>query len=237
MKSKIILSSVAAAFMAIVALGTPVLAASGVKVGASGITYASSGIQCALHPVIGFSPLVMAGLYNPTATATATVSKNRNNVASVNFVSPDAQVWLDNGVNTVVVALNKRTADSYAFDASSSYPGQPNICVPNTGSNFVDVNNDLETAASGKSSATVTPGCALNGATGRVQPYVNLFDNGAYLLNVSINNVPLTQLNGTTRRSKPVFLSPGLNVISAANGSLSTDYYVRNGGSGSCTLP
>jgi hypothetical protein len=65
---------------------------------------------------------------------------------------------------------------------------------------------------------------------------VNLFDNGTYLLNVSVNNVPLTQLS-TSRRSTPVFLAPGLNVISAANGAVSTDYYVRDGGDGSCTLP
>lgn len=34
-----------------------------------------------------------------------------------------------------------------------------------------------------------------------------------------------------------VFLSADVNVISAANGSLSTDYYVRNGGDGRCVLP
>jgi hypothetical protein len=94
----------------------------------------------------------------------------------------------------------------------------------------------VEYGASGKSSATVTPGCALNAATGRPQPYINLFDNGSYLLNVSVNNVPLTQL-GTTRPHTPVFLSAGLNVIAAANASLSTDYYVRDGGTGTCTLP
>ena len=95
---------------------------------------------------------------------------------------------------------------------------------------------DLEYAASNKSYSTVTPGCAWNALTGQAQPYVHLFDNGTYLLNVSVNNVPLTQL-GTLRPHTPVFLSAGLNVISAANGSLSTDYYVRDGGSGSCTLP
>ena len=72
--------------------------------------------------------------------------------------------------------------------------------------------------------------------TGRAQPYVNLIDNGTYLLDVSLNYVPLTQL-GATHLHTPVFLSAGLNVISAANGSVSTDYYVRDGGSGSCTLP
>jgi hypothetical protein len=231
MKSKKILSSGVAAFVAVMALGAPAQAATGINIGPSGKTYASSGIQCALHPVIGFSPLVMAGLYSPKATATATVSLNGNNVASVNFVSPDAQVWLDNGVNTVVVALNKRTADSYTFDASSI---QPNMCIPDTLSN--SVSGDLEYSDSQKSYATVTPGCALNGATGQVQPYINLFDNGTYLLNVSVNNVPKTQLNGTTRLHTPVFLSAGLNVISAANGSLSIDYYVRDGGDGTCTL-
>ena len=45
------------------------------------------------------------------------------------------------------------------------------------------------------------------------------------------------QLNGTTRPRVPVFLGAGLNVISAANGSVSTDHYVRDGGSGSCVLP
>jgi hypothetical protein len=51
-----------------------------------------------------------------------------------------------------------------------------------------------------------------------------------------VNNLPLTQINGTMRRSTPVFLSAGLNVISAANATLSTDYYVRDGGAGTCTL-
>jgi hypothetical protein len=32
-------------------------------------------------------------------------------------------------------------------------------------------------------------------------------------------------------------LSADVNVISAANGSLLTDYYVRNGGDGRCVLP
>jgi hypothetical protein len=65
---------------------------------------------------------------------------------------------------------------------------------------------------------------------------VHLFDNGGYLLNVSVNGIPLTQLSATKPRT-PVFLGAGRNVISAANGSLSVDYYVRDGGDGSCTLP
>jgi hypothetical protein len=157
---------------------------------------------------------------------------NRTAVARVTFFNPDTDVWLGNGVNTVVVALSRRLADSYTFDATSD---QPNICIPDTSDNTVS--GELETAASSKSYATVTPGCAFNPRTGRAQPYVNLFTNGDYLLNVSVNNVPLTQLDGRTHDHTPVFLSAGLNVVSAANAALSIDYYVRDGGSGSCTLP
>ncbi len=237
MNSKKDFSFWVAAFVAVAAMGEPALSATGVQVGASGKTYASSGVQCALHPVKGMAPVVKAGLYNPKTTSTATVSLNDTAVATVTFFNPDADVWLDNGGNTVVVALNKHAADSYTFDASLTYPDQANVCIPDTSGNSVDLKNDLETAASGDSSATLTPGCALNPRTGRTQPFINLIDNGSYLLNVSVNNVPLTQLNGTTRAHTPVFLSAGLNVIAAANGSISTDYYVRNGGDGTCTLP
>ena len=65
---------------------------------------------------------------------------------------------------------------------------------------------------------------------------MNLIDNGTYLLDVSLNHVPFTQ-RGATHLHTPVFLSADLKVISAANGSVSTEYYVRDGGSGSCTLP
>jgi len=234
MNSKQIVTLGAAAFVAIMSLNMPASAATGVQVGASGKTYASSGVQCALNPVSGMAPLVQAGLYNPKASTSAVVSLNGTDVASVTFYNPDANVWLANGSNTVVVTLDKRTADSYTFDASLSYPNQPNMCIPDTRANTIS--GSVEYAASGKSYATVTPGCALNPLTGQAQPYINLFDNGAYVLNVSANNVPLTQL-GPTRPHTAIFLSAGLNVISAANGSLSTDYYVRNGGSGTCTLP
>jgi hypothetical protein len=189
-------------------------------------------VQCALNPIDGMAPMVQAGLYNPKKSASATVSLNGHSVATVTFLGPDTNLWLANGLNTVVVALDKRTADVYSFDATSS---QQNYCIPDTGAN--DKTGDiLEYAASGKSYATKVPGCALNSLTGRAQPYVNLFDNGTYLLNVSVNNVALTQL-GTLRKSTPVFLAAGLNVISAANAALSTDYYVREGGDGTCTLP
>jgi hypothetical protein len=209
-------------------------AATGIQIGASGKTYASAAVACALHPVAGMAPMVDAGLYNPTKRARATVSLDGAAVATVTFASPDATVWLANGVESVTVALNRRTVDTYTFDASPIFVGQPNVCIPDTRTNSVA--GDLETAASGKSSATVQPGCALNPASGRAQPYVHLFDNGAYLLNVSLNNVPVTQLS-STRPQVALFLEAGLNVITAANAALSTDAYVRDGGSGSCTLP
>ena len=226
-----------ARYLPFVALSPLIWAATGVQVGPSGKTYASAGVQCSLNPAIGMAPVVQAGLYNPKRNANGTVSLNDVPVATVTFLSPDVNVWLANGINTVVVAPDKRTADTYSFDASLTYPNQPNVCIPDTSGNSVDTVNNVETAASGKSSATLTPGCAWNALTGRAQPFVNLFDNGNYLLNVSINNAPLTQLNGTTRSHTPVFLSAGLNVISAANAALSTDYFVRAGGAGVCTLP
>ena len=232
-------TSVSARLLALVAAtacSAPAWSLTGIQLGSSGQTYASAELKCALHPVNGMGPMVNAGLYNPRKSATATVSLNGKAVAGVTFLNPDATVWLVNGPNTVVVALNRKTTDSYpSFDAATTYPGQPNVCIPDTRSNAVA--GELEYAASGKSYATVTPGCAWNPLAGRAQPYVNLFDNGPYLLNVSVNNVPLTQLNGTTRAHTPVFLSAGLNVISAANASLSTDDFVRSGGDGTCTLP
>lgn len=234
MKAQTTLSFGPVALAVAMVLASPVEAATGIQVGPSGQTYASIAPECALHPNFGMAPMARAGLYNAKKSASATVSLNDTPVATVSFYTPDTNVWLANGSNTVAVALSKRTADSYAFDASLTYPGQPNVCIPDTSGNIVS--GDLEYAASGKSYATVVPGCAWNPLTGRAQPYINLFDNGSYLLNVNVNNVPLTQLS-SLRRHTPVFLSAGLNVISAANAALSTDYYVRDGGTGSCTLP
>lgn len=218
-----------AAFVAIAALGASASAATAVQVGASGKTYASSVVQCAPDPTTGaLSPVVEAGLFNPKSNAKATVSLNGTPVATVTTGDPFANVRLADGDNMVVVAINKRTADSYAFAV------QPGEC--STSGNTFSADGTLEYAASGKSYATVTPGCAWNAATGQPQPYVHLVDNGAYLLNVSVNGVPLTQLSAT-RPHTPVFLSAGWNVISAANGTLSIDYYVRDGGDGTCALP
>ena len=211
-------------------------AVTGIQVGSSGKTYASSGVQCSLHPVAGMSPVVQAGLYNPKRSTTATVSLNGLSIDTVTFFRPDTNVWLVNGPNTVVVSLNKRSTDSYTFEATSS---QANICLPDTTGNVVI--GDLEYAASNNvyatTYATVSPGCALNPLSGKAQPFINLFDSSNSVFNVSVNNVPLTQLSGT-RPHTPVFLSPGWNVIFAANVGLSiNDYYVRDGGNGSCSLP
>jgi hypothetical protein len=101
------------------------------------------------------------------------------------------------------VALNKKTADSYAFTV------QTGLCdLPVTSGNTFSSDGIWEYAASGKSYATVTPGCAWNPSTGQGQPYVHLVDNGNYLLNVSVNGVPLTQLSAT-HPNTPVFLSAG----------------------------
>lgn len=231
MKCEKNLCSGVAAFVAVMALGTPAWAATTVQVGASGKTFASSMVQCVANPAGILSPAVEAGLFNSTSKASATVSLNGNPVAIITAASPSTNIWLADGNNTVVVALNKKTADSYTFAVQAA------MCtLPDTSGNTFSSDGTLEYAASGKSYATVIPGCALNSATGLAQPYVNLFDNGSYLLNVSVNNVSLTQLSAS-RPHTPAFLSAGMNVISAANGYLSTDYYVRDGGDGTCVLP
>jgi len=229
MNSKIILSSAAAVFVAVMALGAPVWAATG----SSGKTYASDAVECAANPDNNRaqSPRVTAGLYNPKKNASATVSLDGAFVENVSTVNPATNVWLVYGDNTVVVALDNHMADSYTFNVP-----EDTCALPDTSGNTYSADGTLEYAASGKSYATVKPGCALNAKTGLAQPYVNLLDNGSYLLNVSVNGVSLTQLS-TLRPHTPVFLSAGQNVISAANGSLSTDYYVRDGGDGRCTLP
>lgn len=232
MKSKKILFSKVAALVGTVILTAQVSAATTVQIGASGKTYASSLVSCAANPSTGaLSPVVDAGLFNPTSKASAVVSLNGVPVANVTSVNPAANVWLTDGNNVVVVTINKKTADSYKFSV------QPGMCnLPDTSGNTFSTDGTLEYAASGKSYATVTPGCALNPATGLAQPFVNLFDNGSYILNVSVNDVPLTQLSAS-RPHTPVFLGAGMNVISAANGYVSTDYYVRDGADGTCTLP
>jgi hypothetical protein len=233
MKVTGIVSSAAAALVAVVVLGTSVRADTLSQVGHSGKTYASSVVTCAADPTGALLPVVEAGLLNPKRHAKAVVSLNGTFVATVTTADPAVDVWLVEGDNTVAVALSKKRADRYAFSV------QPGMC--DTSGNTFSADGTLEYAASGKSYATVTPGCAWNPTTGQGQPFVNLFDgknaSGAYyLLNVSVNGVPLTQLSFAHPHT-PVFLSAGWNVISAANASLSIDYYVRDGGDGTCPLP
>lgn len=218
-------------FLAMVA-ANPVWAIGTVQIGSSGKTYASDAVQCATNPITKFpAPVIEAGLFNPKTGVKASVLLNSAFVKTVSSSTPSTQVWLSDGNNTVVVALSSKTADSYVFSVQSGF-----CTPPNTSTNTFSSDGSLEYAASNKSYATVFPGCALNPKTGITQPFVNLFDSGNYLLNVSVNGTPLTQLS-STRPSTPVFLGAGKNVISAANGTLSTDYYVRDGGTGSCILP
>ncbi len=232
MKTGIILATGVVAVPALLALSGAAWAASPVQVGATGKTFASSAVQCAANPATGsLAAFVEAGLFNPPPKARGSVSLNGTLVANVTGSNPSTTVWLADGDNNVVVALNRKTADSYAFNV------QPGLCnLPDTSGNTFSPDGFWEYAASGKSYASVTPGCAWNPSTGLPQPYVHLVDNGNYLLNVSVNGVALTQLS-TTHPNTPVYLSAGLNVISAANGFVSTDYYVRDGGDGSCVLP
>lgn len=203
-----------------------------VQIGPSGKTYALAAVSCSSHPVTGLpAPRVEAGLFNPKRGAAATVLLDGATVAAVSTDSPSASVWLADGSHTVVVALSRKTADSYRYLVPSG------LCaLPDTSGNWFSADGTLEYAASGKSYATVTPGCAYNAATGLAQPYVHLFDNGGFLLNVSVNGTPLTQLS-SSRPHTPVFLAAGTNVIAAANGSLSVDHYVRDGATGTCNLP
>lgn len=230
MNNKTFLVTGAAALTSAMTFINPANAAN-IQIGASGKTYTSSAVACIANPATGtLSPAAEAGLYNPPTKTRGAILLNGVLVANVTTTRPATTVWLNDGINNVAVALSKKIIDRYTFAV------QPGMCdLPDTSGNTFSADGLLEYAASGKSYATVTPGCAMNGRTGQVQPYVNLFDNGTYLLNVSINGVPLTQMSATHPHT-PVFLSAGQNVISAANGFVSVDYYVRDGGDGTCVM-
>jgi hypothetical protein len=232
MKREHMRSAVITAVVAVIAMATHMSGATTIQVGPTGKTYASASVRCAADPSTGqLAPMVEAGLFNPRKNTSAEVVLNGATVATVTADSPASSVWLPAATNVVTVALSRKVADSYTFAV------QAGMCaLPDTSGNTFSADGSLEYAASGKSYATVASGCALNGATGLAQPYVNLFDAGGYLLNVSVNGEPLTQLSAT-RPHTPVFLLAGPNVISAANGYLTVDYYVRDGGSGTCALP
>jgi hypothetical protein len=232
MQAQSILFATSAAWIAAAVVNTSALAATTVQIGSSGRTFASAAAQCALNPATGVnSPTVQAGLFNPTPHLEAVVRLNGVKLTELNRATATTDVRLADGSNTVSIALNKRVTDRYVFSVTS---GQCNL--PATPGNFYSADGTLEYAASGKSYLTVAPSCALNPNTGLTQPLLNLFDNGSFLLNVSVNGVALTQLSAL-RLHTPIFLSAGMNVITAANGSLSTDTFSRDGGTGTCVLP
>lgn len=223
------------AFVSAAVISEPTWAAAGIQIGTSGKSYASATLACEVHPTDGMSPVVQVGLYNPKRNSSGTISLNGSAVAVVSFFAPDARVWLINGRNTIAVALGRRVSDTYVFDATAN---EANICLPDTSGNTVI--GELEYAASNNlyatTYATVASGCAVNPRSGQPEPFVNLFDNGDMLFDVSVNSVALTQLGGA-RQHAPIFLVPGWNVIAATNANLAIiDYYVRDGGDGSCAL-
>lgn len=233
MKLRSILWAGTAALTGVVALAAPAGAATSTQVGASGQTYASSTVTCAVDPATNrLAPVVEVGLLTPTQRTSASVTLNASYITTLTAARPAATIVLADGTtSTVVVTLSKRSADRYQFAVPTG------MCsLPDTSGNTFSADGTLEYAASGKSSATVVPGCALNPATGRAQPYVHVFDDSGYVLNVSVNGVPLTQLSASKPHT-PVFLSAGTNLISLTNGSLSTDWFVRDGGTGTCLLP
>jgi len=206
-------------------------AGSPIQLGPSGRTFVSAAVLCMAEPGSGeIRPLVQAGLFEPTRRARAVVRADGLPVGPVNAAEPSLPVWLDAGDHRVEVAINRRLTDRYDISVADG-----RCVMPDTSANTVSPDGSLEVAASGKSTATVTPGCAMNPATGEVQPFVNLFDNGGFLLNVTVNGVPFTQLSAA-HPSTAVFLQAGLNVIAADNAGLTTDHYVRDAGDGSCSL-
>ena len=222
-------TNVPLATLAALTLAAPAGAATTVP-GTSGRSFASAAVQCVVPPESQVSaPMVQAGLVAPRGRTSAVVALDGATVAVLTAADPVADVWLPEGTHTVVVALGRRTQDRYAYTVI------PGMCTLPVG-NWLSDDGQIEHGASGKSQATVTAGCALNPATGRPQAFVNLFDNGSYLLNVSVNGVPLTQLSAR-RPHVPVFLAAGTNLIAVAEGSLSTDHFVRDGGDGTCVLP
>jgi len=164
-----------ATFIATTGLSASAFAGTTVQIGNSGKTFASSAAQCTINPATGVnSPKVHAGLFNPSPLAEADVLLNGVKINHVQAAVPVADVWLAVGSNAVSVVLSKKVADTYVFSVTS---GQCN--VPATSGNYFSTDGTLEYAASGKSYMTVTPGCALNGATGLAPPIVNLFDDGS----------------------------------------------------------
>ena len=115
LKERRIVFSGFVALIAGLALGATAFAATTLQIGASGKTFASNAVACAPNASGDLAPVIDAGLYQPRANAKATVSLNGTDVATVTTANPVSKVWLRDGTNTVVVALNKKTADSYTL--------------------------------------------------------------------------------------------------------------------------
>lgn len=206
-------------------------AGSPVQIGASGQTFASAAVLCLADPASGtVQAAVQAGLHQPARRSRGTVRLDGSLVARVTAARPATTVTLTTGAHDVAVRQGRGATDHFRFDVADG-----RCVLPDTSGNAFSADGTLEFAASGKSHATVAPGCALNPATGEVQPFVNLFVDGSVLLNVSVNGVPLTQL-GPQHPSTPVFLQAGFNVVSAVNGNVSVDHYVRDAGDGACAI-
>ncbi len=222
-----------ALLLAVVASGVAHAApVSSLSVGDSGRSYASSRISCAAAPDgTALVPVAWVGLFSPAASDRALAWLNRNPVARLSYVRPLARLPLAYGSNSAAVAFSRRVIDRYAFEVPAIA-----CAMDESQGNTYSADGTLEYGAAVKSYATVLPGCAVNPLTGVAQPYLNLFDGGDYLLNVSINGEALTQL-GPTRPHTVVFLVAGRNVISVADASQSTEYYVRDTGDGMCDLP
>ncbi|HJW12015.1 MAG TPA: hypothetical protein VJ598_09525, partial [Albitalea sp.] len=125
MQARELLVTAAAAFIA-AGTATSAFAATTVQVGGSGKTFASSAVQCSSNPATGtMAPMVQAGLFNPKPSTSAVVTLNGALVKSVVATDPVADVWLADGNNTVVVALSKRSADTYAFAVTAGQCSLP----------------------------------------------------------------------------------------------------------------
>jgi hypothetical protein len=146
-------------------------------------------------------------------------------------MSPDTELWLANGLNAVVVTLDRRTADSYSFDASS---GQQNYCIPDTSGN----NKAADHRIRGQSEVLRHGGAGL---------CVQCTHGSGTAVCESVRQWNLPAQRFRQQRAAHAtqhFAQEHAGVSGAgpqchlrANGAVSTDYYVRDGGDGSCTLP
>lgn len=115
MKTSQVLSS-GAAFCAVTILCSPVMAVDFIQLGESGKTYASSAVSCAVNPENERLPLIEeVGLYKPKGKASADVSRNDVFVKTVTTDDPFVEVWLEYGINDIVVTVNRHTIDTYTY--------------------------------------------------------------------------------------------------------------------------